>query len=384
MLLIMAMVGVLGYPLAGRLADRIGFRRVALGGNLLFAVAVASLSLLSGAGGRAWALFGFLGIAACFSSSVMFNKPVSLLDSKRQALLFAITASGMNLGFVLLPMLATSLVPVHGWRAAYVALAVLVLLIGAPGLLLVRPPAKAAGRTLPRPEGAPGLALAEAAKTRVFWLLAVSIGLGAGALSAVTSHIVPLLTDRHISLHGATSVFASIVVFNSTFLLVVSAILDRTQSPRVTGLFLAVSVIGLALLLTAVDIRLLLLAGVLLGIANGAEYGLLPFAVRRYFGPKAFAEIYGAIFGVSVLASGITPVLMDLVFDRTGSYAPAIVGVGAAILFSALLALLLPAAQLQQSPRRVGPLGPPAASAREEQTADIRLSGRSMTSALEA
>src|SRR5690606_11533091 len=77
-LLIVAIVGVVGYPAAGYLADRYGVRRVALIGNALFALCVAALVLSTPARLPVFALYAILGLVATLSSCVLLMKPISL------------------------------------------------------------------------------------------------------------------------------------------------------------------------------------------------------------------------------------------------------------------------------------------------------------------
>ena len=79
-----------------------------------------------------------------------------------------------------------------------------------------------------------------------------------------------------------------------------------------------------------------------MGLGLGTEYGVLPYFLSRYFGVRHYGSISGAIYGVIVLLQGFTPFLMDLVFDRTGSYRPAIFTIGAGLLAGAVLILRLP------------------------------------------
>jgi cyanate permease len=85
-----------------------------------------------------------------------------------------------------------------------------------------------------------------------------------------------------------------------------------------------------------------MIGAVLLGIGSGTEYGLLPCVIPRYFGVRSFSEIYGTIFGVSILVSGFTPMLMGLAFDANHNYNLALILIAAALVCSAILLFLAP------------------------------------------
>ena len=63
----------------------------------------------------------------------------------------------------------------------------------------------------------------------------------------------------------------------------------------------------------------------------------MPYFVSRYFGLRHYGAISGMIYGVVVLAQGVTPFLMDLDFDLNGNYRIAIITVCVAMLISAYL-----------------------------------------------
>jgi hypothetical protein len=58
----------------------------------------------------------------------------------------------------------------------------------------------------------------------------------------------------------------------------------------------------------------------LVGLGLGAEVDIIAFLVGRYFGIRAFGEIYGYLFGGFVLGTGVGPLVMGGGFDAMGSY----------------------------------------------------------------
>jgi len=65
---------------------------------------------------------------------------------------------------------------------------------------------------------------------------------------------------------------------------------------------------------------LALSAVVLMGLAQGAEFDIMAYMVSRYFGLRAFGEIYSYAFAAFTLGGVIGPLLMGVGFDLTGSY----------------------------------------------------------------
>ncbi|MFC4297691.1 hypothetical protein ACFO0J_06525 [Castellaniella hirudinis] len=92
------------------------------------------------------------------------------------------------------------------------------------------------------------------------------------------------------------------------------------------------------------------MAAVLIGLGLGAEIDLIAFMQSRYFGHKAFGEIYGYFFAIFMFASGFGPFLMGQTFRISGSYEPfllvSMVGLGIACLLMVAL---------RRTPERVVP-----------------------------
>jgi MFS family permease len=341
---IIALVSALSYPFIGRAMDRFGARRFLIGGSLSLGLLVMSLSLARPNPVLFYLQFGLVGLAGATCASAMFCKIVSNWFDARRGLMLGVTAGvGNGVGATVMPIIAGLLLPSLGWRGTYVAIGGIVIVVGFPILFfLLREappaPAPAAGMSV-EPEGK---TLAEAIRTREFWILLAAVAVGAGGMTAVFTHVVPMLMDRGVSLGQATGVVAMFALVTAAWQVVTGALLDRMRSPRlVTPMFVA-AIAGLLLLQFGTGSVNLALAGVLLGIGMGAEYGALSYFTSRYFGLRHYGAIIGALYSAVILAQGATPALMDLSFGRTGSYDQAAVMIAAALAFGMTLLFFLP------------------------------------------
>jgi MFS family permease len=341
-LVIVAVVGVLAYPIVGRIADRYGARTTLLIGNLAFAAAVAALSLANGQPFQVYGLFALVGVTAAMSGTVLYSKIVAGWFTHQRGLMLGITAGGGNgAGATLMPGVAALLLTHYGWRAAYVGLGLIILGLGFPILwagLRNPPSASKAAKLLVES----GVSAAEARRTLTFRLMAVAVALGAGSLSALFSHIVAMLMDRHVGEGLATTALMAFAFSGTGWQLVVGHLFDRASTPKIAAPFFLVSIAGVALLSLATGPVLLILGGLLAGLGIGTEYGLLPYALPRYFGLRSYGETYGVIYGLIVLTMGFSPVLMDAVYDRTGNYDLPLIVIGACMALSAALIAVLP------------------------------------------
>jgi MFS family permease len=166
-------------------------------------------------------------------------------------------------------------------------------------------------------------------------------------MTAVFTHVVPILTDRGVGLGEATGIVALFALVTAGWQVVAGLIIDRWRSPRIMTPMYALAIVGLLLLQFGEGLSRLA-AGTMLGIGMGAEYAALPYFISRFFGLRHFGTITGALYGVVILVQGLAPFLMDMSFDARGSYAMAS-GVTAVVLTGAMgLFAMLPRAEAQE------------------------------------
>lgn len=345
-LALISLIGFVAYPLFGRIADRIGARPVILAGNIAFAGALAAMGLIDSSTVRFFALVTLLGVTAAAPSTVLLSKVISGWFFRKRGLYLGLTAGlGNGLGCTVIPMIGGVLLAHYGWRGTYVGLGLITLFFGGPALwLMMREAPRLPAAVHPGGEDplSSGLTGAEARNTRAFWMILAAIAIGAGSLGAVFTHVVPILLDRGISPAVATLTLSALAFSNTVWQIVLGKLLDRASGPRLAAPCILVALAGLFLIAHAHNPALLILGGLLTGIGSGTEYGLVPYFIPRYFGFKAYGEVYGSIFGMIMLTMGFAPFLMDLVFDLKHSYDWALYGVDAALVLCAVLIARLP------------------------------------------
>lgn len=339
---LIALVSAIVYPAVGRAMDRYGSRRLLIGGNLLLAGSIALLALATPNVMFFYLLFGLVGLAGSIPSTAMFCKVVSNWFDETRGLMLGVTAGiGNGVGATIMPIVAGVLLGAVGWRGSFAAIGAIVLVVGFPTLFLLLRDAPRAALS----DAAPleGMSLSEAARTRPFWIMLAAVAAGGGGMTAVFTHVVPMLTDHGVSVGEATMIIAIFALVAAAWQIVTGWTLDRLRTPRVVMPMYLSAIIGLSLLEFGHGTPVLVLAGVLLGIGLGAEYGALPYFISRYFGLRCYGSITGALYAVVIFVQGVTPGLMDVGFGVTGSYAmPTLAIVAALTIGVALLALLPP------------------------------------------
>ena len=339
-LFIIAVAGAISYPIVGRLIDRYGARPVILTGNVLFAASVASVSLVEASRFQFYTAYALIGISAAIPSSVMFTKVIAGWFDRRRGLFLGIVGGlGNGVGAALSPLFVFALISSYGWRAGFQGIGAVIILVGFPVLyLLLRDPPQDTIRSARESlEKTQGLTLTEALRTPTFWIIMAAIALGAGCMTAIFAHVVPMLLDRGVPAGQATTVLATFSLVTAGWQIGMGYMLDHVPRPWIAAPFYLLALLGLLLLESTSSYPLLLLSGLLMGLGLGTEYGVLPYFLSRYFGTRHYGAISGSMYGVIVLTQGLTPFLMDLVFDATGSYDSAVIVICAGLVAGAIL-----------------------------------------------
>lgn len=363
-LAIVAVAGALLIPLAGRYADRHGARRMLIAGNMALAAGVASLAFLSGSLTQFYISYTWIAIAGAIPCTAVIAKLVSdWFHTSRGAALGFTSGVGNAIGATLFPAVAAAMISQFGWRDAYLAIAVLTVGIGFPTMFFLLREAprhersvEAVSDAVPEAVSADdtdGLTLSEALRTTTFWLVLVTVAAGGGCLTAIFSHVVPILAERGVGLGTATTVVGVFALVTALWQVGSGTLLDKVSSPRIVVPMYLAAVAGLAVIELGSGLPAWLLGGALLGVGLGTQYGTMPMLVARYFGLRHFGVIIGVMYSAIIIAQGITPVLLDHAFDVQGSYRFALTAIGAGLTIGGLLLLLLPAWKQSSTARPV-------------------------------
>jgi len=347
-LAVLTLANAVVFPLAGRAADRFGARRVVLCGNLMLGLSIAALSLAGPRAAAYYGLFLLVGVAGAFSSGMLLAKTISENFSRRRGLWMGFCAGvGNGGGSTVMPLLAAAVLASSGWRDVFRDIGVLVIGVGFPLLFLMLHdlPSAARGGAQTRRAQAPdgGMTLLAALRKAEFWMIMAAIAGSGGCMIAVFAHVVPILTDKGIPLADATLVLSVFALTCAAWQSSVGWLLDRTESPRLTAPLYLVAAIGLLVLQHAATLPWMIAAGAMLGVALGTEFGMLGYLISRYFGVASFGAIAGMMSAAVLLAQAAAPYLMDVAFDRTGSYAlPLTMVEWAMVAAAAVIGLLRP------------------------------------------
>lgn len=342
-------------PIAGKLVDKFGAKRVLVPSVIALALCLLLLPMVH-AYWQFMALFAGMGTIAVGSNSVPYMRVLAHWFDRRRGLAIGIAGSGTGLGFAYVPLVTEALVSHYGWRAGYVGLGLIMLLFTLPMILFllkefpqqVGLQTDGAANVKVQPKiVAEGDDLRQAARKRDFWsLMMIFVGL-AFVLYGLIPHLVPMLTDRGVpaSLAAQVASIFGLAAFGGRIL--IGFLVDRFDARRVALFFFSLSAFGLVLFSMPLPYWAFIGPALLLGGSLGAEVDMLAYLTSRYFGLKNFAQLFGVLFAAVLVAMGMGPVAFGAVFDHTGSYQAIVLGLGVpvCILASVLVLLLRPYAE---------------------------------------
>jgi MFS family permease len=354
---------VIGSPALGVLIDRLGVRRILIPSVILMAATVLAMTTLTGNIWHLYALYFLIPFLGAGTLPASYSRVIIAWFARRRGLALGICLSGFGVGAALVPSFAQWMIDTYGWRMAYVGFAAAVMCFALPLAIFVlreRPEEmglhpdgdKADSPTQSAPVTDPdiGNTAAEASRTGSYWLILISFLLIGIGITSVLAHLVPMLIDRGIEPRIAALCMTSLGIGLIFGRIIAGILMDYFFAPYVTALFLCGLIAGVVILATGTTSWLVFVAAIGVGLATGSEISEIAYICSRYFGPKAFATIYGIMFAAFQLGSAFGAPLMGAWHDHAGNYIGALwIVAGIVTIGTILIAVLKPYPDLAET-----------------------------------
>ncbi|MBB0232257.1 MFS transporter, partial [Streptomyces calidiresistens] len=331
-LLVSAAVGV---PV-GRVIDRRGPRAVMATGSVIGTLAVVLLALAPNLRvfAAAWLLAG-VAMAATFYQPA-FAALTRWWGPGRVRALTVLTLAGGLASTIFAPLTAV-LAGHHGWRTAYLVLAVILALVTVPAhALALRAPWPPADR----PDGPPPVSPGRVFRSRPFILLTTAFTLNGLTVFAVVITLVPLLTER-----GASATVAAWALGLSGVGQVLGRVLYAPLARRLrvgprTVLLLGLGAAGtLALGAIPGPLPLLVVLAVVAGVIRGNLTLLKATATADRWGTAHYGRQSAVLAAPVTVAAALAPVVATALAGTVGGYARVHLLLAAIAGLAALLAI---------------------------------------------
>ena len=346
-------------PLMGYLIDRLGPRRMVLIGFIITGLGFLLFSRTNSIV-IFYLSYGMIMLGTAAGTWLPFMSVVNRWFVRRRGMAMAIAAEGSPLGgLVLVPILAWAITPgSHGWSVTSLWIGVVFLCVAWPISQLVRvspedyglrpdgdPPDSATRQTFRSVRAAPSsdklqFTGRQAIRTLPFWLITFGHAFSSILFATLTVHLVPMLTDKGLSLQQAANMFSVVMGVAAVFQLIGGYAGDRLPKNAVIAFFGFIQAGGFLMAVMVDSIPTALLFAATFGAGFGGRNPLTTAIRGDYFGEKAFATITGISSAPMYALMLAAPLFAAFMFDATKSYTVSFLIIGGFGVMSGVLFLL--------------------------------------------
>ncbi len=345
-------------PGAGRLLDRIGSRLMGTGVIFLLGLTLLGMSMLDRTANflgsmfpfiRAW-IFSFVLVSCGFFLMRLMGQGILTLTSRNMAMKWFSRKRGfanvfigitVSFGFSYAPRLFHIIIQAVGWRGAWLAIGMVLIVISVPLYwLLARDNPYICGMIpdscIPEPgrdgvdpageeaeDSLEGYTLNQARAQLDFWVYALSLMLFGLFITAMSFHVVSIFAEAGMGEEAGVGVFLPAAVI-SLFVNVSASWLSDRMPLKV---FLILLIAGVMLEAAALSFLQPGAMYVLVIVGHGISGGLMNLISTvvwpKHFGIKHLGAISGFAMGMVVAGSALGPYLFSLSLRYGGSYSPA-------------------------------------------------------------
>lgn len=316
-------------PMVGWLLDRIRAQIVMSIGAVLTALGIA---MMARAGSFHSVIAGAVvtGVGLSASTILPATMVISNWFGARRGAALGVTTAGMELGGMVIAIVAGSLVVTRGWRFTYAVLAAPLLVIVVPLCLIFvrsRPaepadiPGVGTSDRVQISSALPGLEVAEAVRTRAFWMLVVLQFCYTFSIGGSFIHLVQYL----IGIGYTQAVGKWVVGFSLGLALIgkpaMGVLGDRIRGKNALALCLLIGAANIAFLLFARHLWALVIYTFVGGITSAAPIALGPMVQVETLGLRRYGSIAGLLAIAFTLGAMMGPPIVGRLADATGAYA---------------------------------------------------------------
>jgi len=341
--------GLLGIAM-GRLTDRFGPRLVLTISGFLVGVGYLLMSYIS----TVWQLYLFYGViigAGMGGSWVPIVSTIARWFAKRRNLMTGIVLTGVSIGTLIAPPVASRLISAYDWHTSYIIVGSIVLVVVASvAQLLRRDPTQVKQRPYGESEGqkqefvseTPPFSLREAVHTRQFWLASGMFFCFGFCFYTIMTHIALHAIDLGISPITAANILATIGGLSIAGRLVLGSAADRFGNRQVFIIGFILMAAALFWLVPAEELWALYLFVVVFGFALGGCATSESPLVAGLFGLSSHGLILGVINLLGfTFGAAVGPLIAGYIFDINNSYQLAFIVCAAVSVVGLILTVLL-------------------------------------------
>jgi MFS family permease len=304
-------------PVAGRLADHFGVRRVAAVGALTFPMFLLAIAAMDGSIQTYLVIYIAQTVICSTTTATVYSRVVAGAYSARRGLALGIVGSSPPLVAALFSGPISGFVEAEGWRAGYMLVAAFCAVCAVVTLLLL--PSREAEAANDKASGVTAREGVYRAvfTSPVFWIMLAATFLVNLPFTLATTQLKTVVLAQGLPA-SAAAVLVSVFAISSIVGRVLSGVaLDYLPAHLIAAIGFGLPVLGLGLLASPLDsFAAVAVALALIGISFGGEGDIIPYLVTRYFGIAIYSTVLGLLSAVMGLAMGGGNILLAM----TGSF----------------------------------------------------------------
>jgi MFS family permease len=322
-------MGIFGM-IIGRLNDSFGPRRLMSVAALLLGLGCVLMGRLD----TLWELYLYYGLIFGMGLSaidVIALTTIARWFSHRRGFMTGIVKVGTGAGQFAIPLAASGLILLYGWRwtIAVIGAAVAVILVlmaqflrRDPGALATKNQLASGSRNFTTPATGHGLPLYRVFGTVQFWTICLVNLFLVFCLMVILLHIVPHVRDSGTPPIQAAGVLSTIGGVSMLGRFASGLVIDRRGSKTVMSVCFILLLGDLVWLQFADRLWKLYLFGTIYGLAHGGFFTAISPLVAEWFGIHFHGTLFGIVACFGTTGGAVGPLLAGHLFDLSGSYQP--------------------------------------------------------------
>ena len=336
--LVFSLAGFLYFGLgmvSGPLADRWGSRRLCMAGMLLVAVGLCAASVARTLT-EVYVAYGLgigLGVGCSYVPAL---GAVQRWFVRHRGFASGIAVSGIGVGTLVMPPLASLLVSTVGWRHAYLALGVFAAVVGVGMALLIENDPHDRGLAPDGdalhsggPKGPPaGFTVREAVRSRRFFGLYAACLICSFGIFVPFVHLIPYALDHGIPRASAVLLLGGVGVGSTAGRFFLGGLADKLGRERALMVMFAGMALTSLIWAGSTGFWGLVVFALSYGVFYGGFVAILPALTMDYFGGRHVSGIIGVLYTSIAFGTLIGPSAAGFAFDVSHSYTlPILIGV---------------------------------------------------------
>ena len=328
--LVFSLAGFLYFGLgavSGPLADRLGSRRLVVAGMVLTGLGLAA----AGAARSLATVYAAYGLGVGIGLGFAYVPAIGVVQRwffRRRGFASGLAVSGIGVGTLAMPPLATLLIDTIGWRGAYFTLGALVAVVGGGLALLIENDPRDRGLG---PDGDPppsgvqparreGATVGEAIRSPRFISLYAACLIASFGGFVPFVHLVPYARDHGIAPASAVLLLSTIGVGSTAGRFTLGGLADRIGRQSSLLLMILGMTLALAIWVIATSFWSLTVFALVFGLFYGGWVAILPAVVMDSFGSRNVSGIIGILYSSVALGTLIGPSAAGFAFDLSHTY----------------------------------------------------------------